>query len=96
MSILIALQNWYKDNCNGDWEHSYGVKIDTLDNPGWSVKIDLIDTDWEGSVFDSVQIQRENEDDWIFCKVEDKSFIGCGGPDNLAEILEIFIAWVNK
>ncbi|OAX48412.1 hypothetical protein gpAD87_09590 [Paenibacillus sp. AD87] len=44
MNTLKWLQNWYLENCNGDWEHSYGVKIDTVDNPGWSVEIDLTDT----------------------------------------------------
>ncbi|WP_338708672.1 MULTISPECIES: Imm53 family immunity protein [Paenibacillus] len=39
MNTLKWLQNWYHENCNGDWEHSYDVKIDTVDNPGWSVEI---------------------------------------------------------
>jgi hypothetical protein len=32
---LQRLQQWYRAQCNGDWEHSYGVMVDTLDNPGW-------------------------------------------------------------
>ncbi|MFK0239099.1 Imm53 family immunity protein, partial [Streptomyces vinaceus] len=31
-----------------DWEHEWGVKIATLDNPGWTVEIDLEETDLEG------------------------------------------------
>jgi hypothetical protein len=41
---LERLQRWYLGECNGDWEHSYGVRIDTLDNPGWIVTIDLHET----------------------------------------------------
>lgn len=21
------LEKWYKDNCDGDWEHFYGIRI---------------------------------------------------------------------
>ena len=42
MDELQLLQEWYVAQCDGDWEHSYGVKIDTLDNPGWSLKVDLV------------------------------------------------------
>jgi hypothetical protein len=37
---LTWLMRWYLAECNGDWEHSYGVRVETLDNPGWSLKID--------------------------------------------------------
>ncbi len=39
--ILRKLQNWYAAECDGDWEHQYGIKIDTIDNPGWRVEIEL-------------------------------------------------------
>jgi hypothetical protein len=42
--VFQALQQWYLAECNGDWEHSYGVHIETLDNPGWMLKVDLRDT----------------------------------------------------
>lgn len=45
--VLNWLQAWYADQCNEDWEHEWGVKIETLDNPGWSVSIDLEETDLE-------------------------------------------------
>ncbi|MBI1185367.1 hypothetical protein GC194_13935 [bacterium] len=41
---MDRIQNWYKLNCNGYWEHSYGYSIATLDNPGWTIRIDLADT----------------------------------------------------
>jgi hypothetical protein len=34
------LTQWYLAQCNEDWEHSYGVAIGTLDNPGWSLEVD--------------------------------------------------------
>ena len=62
-------------NCNGDWEHSYGIKIETLDNPGWSVEIDLADTNLELRYFEVVKIQR-SESNWIVCQIEDDIFKG--------------------
>lgn len=32
--VLERLERWYAAQCNGDWEHTYGVKIGYLDNPG--------------------------------------------------------------
>lgn len=38
------LAEWLTAQANGDWEHSYGIKIETSDNPGWLVKIDIEET----------------------------------------------------
>ncbi|WP_075617944.1 immunity 53 family protein [Paenisporosarcina indica] len=96
MDSLIWLQKWYLKECNGDWEHSFGIRIETLDNPGWSVRINLIDTDLEDEIFNKVTIER-HENDWIFCEINEESeFLGYGGPGNLSEILDVFKAWVNS
>ena len=44
----------YLTQCDDDWEHSYGVKIDTLANLGWTLKIDLTDTALDGQAFERV------------------------------------------
>lgn len=49
-SALGFLQRWYESQCDTEWEHEFGVKIDTLDNPGWLVTVDLVDTDVEGRI----------------------------------------------
>jgi len=43
-SSLTWLQGCYMSNCNGDWEHLYGVRIETLDNPGWTLRVELAGT----------------------------------------------------
>ena len=48
MDILGDPQKWYAANCHGGWEHYFGVVIETLDNPGWLVKIDLEETTLDG------------------------------------------------
>lgn len=93
MDLLAWLQSWYNQQCNGDWEHTQGVKIDTLDNPGWCVDIDLEDTEYEYKEFTLVEDLR-TEDDWVVCRVKDGKFDGAGGPLNLEEILGIFHDWI--
>lgn len=90
-----SLQNWYVQQCDGDWEHEFGVKIDTLDNPGWSVTIDLVGTNLENKTFAKVN-QLIMENDWIQCNVENCKFYGAGGPQNLIDIINIFIEWKNS
>ena len=64
--VLSQLQQWYARQCDGDWEHQYGVKVDTLDNPGWRVTIDLAGTDLEGRQFDPIErgLGDDSSTDW--------------------------------
>jgi hypothetical protein len=94
MSPLRALEAWYLAQCDGDWEHSFGVTIETLDNPGWAVRISLAETTISGRPFEGVQVDR-SPDDWLRCSVEADIFKGYGGPGNLEEILDLFARWVN-
>lgn len=93
--LFNFLQDWYFKQCDGDWEHQYGIKINTLDNPGWSVVIDLIDTNCEKKGFSEIDKQI-NDNNWIQCNVKNGKFIGAGGPNNLIDIINIFITWKNS
>lgn len=52
--VLDRLQSWYAQQCDDVWEHSHGIKIDTSDNPGWIVEIDLTGTECLGHTFQEV------------------------------------------
>lgn len=96
MNELQRLQRWYRTQCNEDWEHSYGVKIDTLDNPGWTVAIDLAETVLLGKHFEPLtRGHSEDDPDWIFCSVVDNRFVGHGGAGNLSELLGVFLEWAD-
>ena len=41
---LDRLVAWYQSQCDGDWEHGEGIEISTLDNPGWSIRVSVVDT----------------------------------------------------
>jgi hypothetical protein len=71
LNIIEWLEDWYLSQCNGDWEHSYyGLKISTLDNPGWSVKINLQETILENKSFESL-VKERTEHDWIHCRLKE-------------------------
>jgi hypothetical protein len=92
---LDELQRWYESQCDGDWEHTYGIKIGTLDNPGWLVDIELADTDLEQRSFASIK-NLEPERDWILCEVVDGTFRGRGGPTMLTRIVRTFLDWARR
>ncbi|MEO5371597.1 MAG: immunity 53 family protein [Magnetococcus sp. DMHC-1] len=89
------LVNWYKKECNDEWEHTYGVCIDTLDNPGWSLRVDLSETELVDVTFPPLKCNR-SEDDWVHCYVIDEIFCGYGGVYNLDELITIFVDWAEK
>ncbi len=92
---LIKLQAWYARQCDGDWEHEYGIKIDTIDHLGWSLQVDLISTSLEGKLFK--KIQRDlTENNWIRCWISDNKFQADGGPSNLSDLIQSFIDWVES
>jgi hypothetical protein len=93
--ILDWLQYFYSRHCDKDWEHSYGFRIDNVDNPGWLVEFDLNDTKLSGFDFKEYNIQR-SEIDWIICKKKENKFVGYGGVFNLKEILKVFREWADN
>jgi hypothetical protein len=101
MNPLNEIQEWYYSQCNGDWEHSYGVKISNLDNPGWAVNIDLCETELEDIDFPQYSYGLEEHaessgDDWLLCRRIGNSFEGRGGPYKLTEILDTFLKWAHE
>ena len=96
--ILQALQKWYADQCDGEWEHRYGIEISTLDNPGWLVKIDLVGTELEARSFEPIADNVDasgfqHSDRWLHCSVTDGVWQGAGDESKLHMILQTFLAW---
>lgn len=89
------LMQWYQSQCDGDWEHQHGVKIGTLDNPGWSLDVDLVDTSVENRAAAPELLER-SENDWIFVEVKEGVFHARGGPGNLEEMIEAFRNFVLR
>ena len=75
MELLALLQSYFTHCCNDDWEHRYGIRIETLDNPGWRVEIDLVGTQYAEKAFEDFQSQR-SDDDWSVCRRNRERFEG--------------------
>lgn len=92
---LAWLLQWYWNQCDSDWEHGNGIKIETIDNPGWFLKVSITETELQNKQFQVVDIDR-SENDWVYCSIKDNLFQGFGGPFNLPEVLQIFRKWVEN
>lgn len=95
-SVLPRLCAWYRSQCDGEWEHSWGVEIGSLDNPGWRVEIDLGGTSLEDVPFEPHEDCMEHETAWIRCWREDRKFHAACGPEQLDAALCVFLDWADS
>jgi hypothetical protein len=101
MGVLTSLIQWYAAQCNGEWEHRYGISIESCDNPGWWVKIDLAGTSLEGRDFARVSENVDENgfqlgDRWLDCRLNEGVWDGGGDETKLARILTIFLGWAES
>ncbi len=92
---FAKLQDWYKERCDGEWEQQFGINIETIDNPGWLVTIDLEGTEWEKLVVPTFKNYLD-EDDFFFYEVANKKFMGSGDPNKLPAILNGFFQAIGR
>jgi hypothetical protein len=95
MQQLAWLASWFESQCDGDWEHNWGVELATLDNPGWRLAVDLRETPLEAKRFEGIEMER-SETDWIRCWTEELQFRGACGVQNVVEMLSVFQAWAEE
>jgi hypothetical protein len=95
MEILDWIQNWFKTNCDGEWEHREVIQITTLDNPGWEIEIDISKTSIAN--MDLKWILNENgRQDWHGVKIENQKFTAAGDSGKLIFILGLFREMIEK
>ena len=95
MNSVARLEAWYRAQCDGTWEHQHGVHIDTLDNPGWSVKIDLVGTPLLAREFQAIDLSDPSDASWLYCRKQAGVFEGFGSPNRLDAILTLFLDWAE-
>lgn len=93
---FARLIDWYSRQCNGDWEHQHGFEIQTLDNPGVRLRVDLNGTSLEKSEFSRIEYQYDSDTEWIVCeKTADKFFDGCCAIGMSEQMIGIFVNWAE-
>jgi hypothetical protein len=100
MDPLTGLQEWYQRHCDGEWEHARRITIESCDNPGWWVRIDIAGTELETRSFLPVMVnvdaQRFQEGPrWLCCHVENGVWNGAGDETRLPDIIARFLAWAQ-
>ena len=95
MSTLKNVEQWFCSQCDGDWEHGEGIRISTLDNPGWAIDISLSGTELEDKPYEMIKIERDDQD-WLHCFIRDGKFVIRCGSKNLEEGLGNFLRWANS
>lgn len=95
--VFARLQQWFADQCDGDWEHGFGIQIATLDNPGWRVTIDLAGTALDGRSLATLQLEPSDVSmAWHRIWVSNNQFEGAGDPSKLGLILGTFLDWAEQ
>ena len=94
MDLISKLCEWYERQCVDDWHEDHGILIDTLDNPGWSLKIDLDGTPMQTKPLEEIKIERSDHD-WFVARRSGQIFEAFGGPRNLSEMIGSFLKWVE-
>src|SRR5918994_1076194 len=96
VDLLGWLERWYQEQCDGEWEDDCGLTIETLDNPGWLVSVDLRHVEPEAPASRALAVLGEppnagngNEGGpvWMTCEVKGGKFVGAGDPTQLRAIL---------
>lgn len=95
MEILDWIQNWFKDNCDGDWEKGEAIHITSLDNPGWDVEIDISNTSIANINIKWI-LNENGPQDWYGVKIEDKKFNASGDSGKLKFLLSLFKEMIEK
>lgn len=87
--MIKWLENWYKSNCDGEWEHENWIKIQSLDNPGWFLEIKAYNF-FENSQERKWRLFEESEDNWIAYDIEKDMFSAAGDPSKLETLITLF------
>ncbi len=93
--LLLRLQNWYAEQCDGEWEHNFGFTIKTLDNPGWHLAANVAQPDLETEP-ETILSFDNGEGDWIHCEIKNGKFLGASDSTKLKLMIETFLDYMEK
>ncbi|MBZ6377730.1 hypothetical protein B5C34_03425 [Pacificimonas flava] len=95
-STWAWLQSFYRSFCDGEWEHTNGCRIESLNNPGWVFEFDTFGTPLANTKFKTVTKNSINDPDgWIDLRRQDTMIQGACGPEDLTELVQHFRDWAE-
>jgi len=93
MGVLSQLQEWYVSQCDGNWEHGNGVRIETIDNPGWMLRIDLSGTELQDRPF--ARVTHDDDGSWADIQLMDGAWQAACDPAGLEDAILAFLGWAG-
>ncbi|WP_406493161.1 immunity 53 family protein [Streptomyces sp. NBC_01604] len=84
------VQAWYAANCDGEWEHEFGIRMATTDNPGWHIEIDVSETELEGVLVERVRHELP-DGEWMISWSDGAVFHAACSPLALCYVDELFM-----
>ena len=98
---LQTLVDWHQRHCDGSWEHRCGIRLETLDNPGWLLTVDLAGTELESEGMTEVREGLGPSGHpvapcWIHCFVKDQKFLGACDPSQVDRLFEVFERFARR
>ena len=96
MEILEWIQNWLKENADGEWEKGDAVQITTIDSPlGWDVEIDISKTSIANLEIKWI-LNENGKQDWYGVKIQNQRFRAAGDASKLTFLLNLFREMIEK
>ncbi|MFI5589994.1 Imm53 family immunity protein [Amycolatopsis sp. NPDC051758] len=92
---ILWLSEWFSSQCDGDWEHEFGVRLETLDNPGWRLLVDIVGTGVEGRVLPRSKVDL-GAGRWLWTSADGKSYEGSCDVRSLRELVAAFRGFVSS
>ena len=102
MDDLTWLAMWFRSRCDGRWEHEKGIRIESIDNPGFWIHVDV-----EPSASNELlEVHGEPPSvangyiapiaDWMQCEIKNGEFSGAGDPTKLGRIIACFRRYIER
>jgi hypothetical protein len=79
---------------DGDWEHRYGLRIESLDNPGWLIRIDLVGTALENQGFEPIAYD-DGQGTWHDMHIKEGVWQAACDPAGLERAIKTFLGWAR-
>lgn len=100
-SAMEWITDWYRRQCDGTWEHERGLVIQTLDNPGWLLKVNLVGTDLKRaagrdsliSSFGTNEQGHPISPNWFHSQIRGSQYVAAGDASQLPYLFTAFRAW---
>lgn len=95
MDTLEWIQQWFTNNCDGNWEQGEVIQITNLGNPGWEVEIDVSNTSLATITIPWI-LNENSKQDWYGVKIENQRFNASGDSGKLKFLVDLFRETIEK